>query len=649
MRSAWTFLVMASVALGCSSTDGGSSTPVTPDVPRDVAAEPPDDTASPDAPAPDAVPDAAAPDASPDAPAPDAPAMDAPADVSPDVSPPDASPPDVSAPDASPPDADAGPFEEFPAVDVPPPPTGRLLPRCEETEPSSFMPTPVASTLVGTVSPFERRVSIANPFVNPSTESGERSYRARSFDMYRRGPAQARVRRTDLGGATAFGERRSIAYFVAASDYQLTDDESPMRFAGVDTPGLLSSGLRPQEAYLPRIASAMNRTLAALMRPERPFQFGVFAGDCADTGQLNELRWFIELMDGARGVHTDSGADDDPVPGPDNDPKDPFDATPFPAPWYYVPGNHDLMVVGIFLPTDARRAAAIGTNASTGTRDYRMWYAPVRSGTVIADRNRALVTREDIVRELRAGPARPGPTGHGFAAMPDFSLGANYAADVVPGLLRMLAFDTSDDTGGSTGLVHRRTIDRWLRVELDRARADGVLVMLSSHHPVDDITRTQNKVGLPVSDAVAGDDIQRLVAGYPNVIAWFVGHQHAVRVRPLRGAAGTQGFWEIQSGSIADWPSQARVMEIVDNGNNTLSLFGTMVDYETTSCMERRYRRLTLIDYLSGWAPELTGAAGDRNVELVIPIAPEARAAVARARAAAPARIESETTLRGMR
>ncbi len=89
------------------------------------------------------------------------------------------------------------------------------------------------------------------------------------------------------------------------------------------------------------------------------------SGDCADSAQLNELRWFVQLMDGRPGLHTDSGRDDDPIPGPANDPKDPFDPVPFPAPWYYVPGNHDVEVVGNLVPDDTTRTIALGMTAPT--------------------------------------------------------------------------------------------------------------------------------------------------------------------------------------------------------------------------------------------------------------------------------------------
>lgn len=550
---------------------------------------------------------------------------------------------------------DVPPLEDLgPPVDVGDPHMGLRLPRCEDTEPSgNAEPEAVASTLLGSLAPMVSRVMMpdSRAMMNPVMEAGEVAYRALGYDRYQRGPAVSRERRMDLGAnstAPAAG-RRSLAWFVAFSDTQLADDESPTRYGALDSPSL-SGAIRPQEAYLPRAMSAMNRTLRELTRGGRAFQFGVIAGDCADSAQHNELQWFMQVMDGATAVHTDSGQDDDPVPGADNDPKDPFAAVAFPAPWYYVPGNHDVMVVGANAPTDAHRAAAVAGTSSFGTRDYSQWYAPPRRGTYPADPDRRIISREQIVSALRAGPAAPGPAGHGYPATTDVSQGAHWAQDVVPGLLRILALDTSDFTGGSPGLVKRAVFDGWLRTELERAQTDGVLVMLASHHPTTSIDRREAEIGAEVADAVSAAEIEARVASYPNVIAWLVGHEHDVRVRAVRGAdASHPGYWEIQSGSMADWPNQARAVEVVANGDGTLSLFGTMIDFTATTCMERRFRRLAAMDYVSAWEPSHVGTALDRNVELVIPVPPTAMARVATAAMTAPARIESETTLRGMR
>jgi hypothetical protein len=527
-----------------------------------------------------------------------------------------------------------------------------LLPRCEDTEPGGPVDlAPVPSSLVGTVLPVAMRVSFANPLKNPSEEQYEIEYRGRGFDRYRRGMGESRTVRRDLGGAMGVGiQRASLTYFVHVSDFQLTDDESPTRLAGTDNP-LIGAGNRPQEAYIPRIISAMNRTLRNIeRRGRRQFDYGLFAGDCADSAQRNELQWFIEAMDGQPNLHFDSGADDDPVPGPDNDPKDPFNPVAFPAPWLYVPGNHDVMITGLTVPDMQNMATAQGNNSSGGTRDYSQYYAPVVRGRVIPDANRIPIERAQIVQELfNHSVGGEGPVGHGYTPNPNLRYGAHYTRDLIPGVLRMIAFDTSDPTGGSKGLVKQEVIDNFLRPELERGQRDGVLMVTTSHHPLDSIDRQNGEIGLPVPGAVSADDIQALVTSYPNMFLWLVGHQHVVRIRAIRGPdAARPGFWEVQSGSIADWPSQSRIMEIVANDNGTLSIFGTMIDYDTESCMERRFRHLTLMDFMSGWAGDHTGTPMDRNVELIIPTPRTAMAAVANAMRTAPSRIESETTLRGM-
>lgn len=522
-----------------------------------------------------------------------------------------------------------------------------LFEACEDTQPEGTTSLePVASTLVGTIVPDVARLSSPGSR-NPASAAGEGIYREMGLDGYSRGPAQARVTRDELGGdAPPAAGRRSLAYFVHYSDFQLVDDESPTRLAAVDTAGI-PGGLRAQEAYLPRAVSAMNRTLARIERAERPYDFGVLTGDCADSSQLNETEWVIDLMNGAPGLHTDSGDDDDPLPGPDNDPKDPFDPTAFPAPWLYVAGNHDVLVVGISLPDTRLMDTAIGTTPVGGTRDYRRPFGAVSSASVPADPDRRIVSRDDIVQMLLEDEAGEGPVGHGFTAPADLAVGANYAYDAIPGLLRVLALDTNDDTGGSNGLVHRPTVDDFLIPELERAETDGVLVMLASHHSTLSIDVFQGQIGTTVvPDAVPASELESLVAGYDNVVAWLVGHSHTNLVRAIPGADSAHpGYWEIMTAAVADYPGQARLVEVVDNGDGTLSILGTVLDFDEESCQERRFRRLMTMEYVSAWTDLVSTDASDINVELLRAVPATAVDNVAAA--TGHDRIESETTLRG--
>jgi hypothetical protein len=522
-----------------------------------------------------------------------------------------------------------------------------LLPRCEDTEAlGTDMLDHVPSTLIGTIAPSVARLSVPGS-ESPAEEDGELMYRELGYDRVVRAAGQDHTLRTDLGGSAPSGvDRRSIAWFMHLADFQLVDDESPARLAIFDNPDI-DGGLRTQEAYLPRAISAMNRTLARIEHPARPYDFGVITGDCTDSAQENELRWLVALMNGTPGLHTDSGADDDLVPGPDNDPKDPFDPTAFPAPWLFVHGNHDVMVVGNGLIDASQERTAIGTTPFGGTRDYRAYYAPVSTREVPADPERHLLSRAESVAILLADDAAvPGPPGHGFTPSSDLAHGANFVHDAIDGLLRIIGLDTNDDTGGSRGLVHRATVDEFLIPELERAAGDGVLVMLASHHATSAIDVFSGELGMTVvADAVPPDELEALVASHPHVIAWLVGHNHRHRVRPIAGTT-TPGYWEIMTSAMSDFPGQTRAIELVDNADGTLSILNTVIDFDADDCMERRYRRLMTMEHVTAWGSGASFDPLDLNVELVIPTPASAQTAIDGA--TRHTRIESETTLRGL-
>ena len=65
---------------------------------------------------------------------------------------------------------------------------------------------------------------------------------------------------------------------------------------------------------------------------------------------------------------------------------------------------------------------------------------------------------------------------------------------------------------------------------------------------------------------------------YPGVVAYVAGHLHANGVTPYFRADRRGGFWGLTTASSIDFPGQARLLQLMDNRDGTLSLFGTLVN-----------------------------------------------------------------------
>ena len=50
------------------------------------------------------------------------------------------------------------------------------------------------------------------------------------------------------------------------------------------------------------------------------------------------------------------------------------------------------------------------------------------------------------------------------------------------------------------------------------------------------------------------------------------------RAAARTGARPAANWWEINTSAIADWPEQSRLIELMDNGDGTLSIFGTLTN-----------------------------------------------------------------------
>lgn len=403
---------------------------------------------------------------------------------------------------------------------------------------------------------------------------------------------------------------KMLLRFVHLADTQLADDESPARLAAFDSVGLADGAFRPQEGHQCWILNAAVRTINAV-HAKLPLSFVLLGGDNADNAQTNELDWFRAILDGAASVECDSGHDDDPVPGPDNDPKDPFVAEGLKMPWRWVTGNHDVEKQGT-LPLKTNLGEPVGTLSIGGTRDWSLPGAPVVKGdVVIADARRAYADRDAMLKAI-AGDQ----DGHGIDAKTMAYGKAYYAFDVQGTPLRIVVMDTAAETGGADGVVHQADVDTFLKPALDQAKSAGKWVILTSHHVSRSLSDGSDFGGTKQADALTTAQFQALVGGYPNVLVHLAGHSHVHRVLAAKPPGGN-AYWELQTASLADFPHQMRVVEVWDQDDGYVSIRGVALDYSTGSdpvAADGRSRGVA--DFTSGWGKDGRGALGDRNVEL---------------------------------
>src|SRR5215207_2878778 len=356
----------------------------------------------------------------------------------------------------------------------------------------------------------------------------------------------------------------------------------------------------------------------------------------------------------------------------------PFKAAGLDMPWYISRGNHDGLVQGNAPASeDLFRAIAVGClkvfpNSAfdpkrfEGASDDELFASfgdpafiqQLLAGgkTVAPDPDRRVISK----REYRAlvGNARRHGFGHTPKAQLNKSAGtASYYAFSPKKGFRFVSLDTVAEGGGQSGNIDDPQY-RWLRGELRAAKKKRQLVIAFGHHTLGTMTNTRDderagkcdpadepgcdrdpRKSTPLHRGLAGKkSIRALFAGNPNVIAYVSGHTHANRVDFFKGRRG-RGFWEFNTASHIDWPEQSRTIEVMDNRDGTLSLFGTLLDAAApaaapaagTSALGLTPAQLASLgrtlsyndpqreglEGSGGDAPK-TGRRADRNVELLV-------------------------------
>ena len=371
-------------------------------------------------------------------------------------------------------------------------------------------------------------------------------------------------------------QRSSLAYILVIADPQIIDEESPIRMDGY------ANVYRPGGQLTPQVFEANIRTARRISdRSSRPFDFAIIAGDLTDTSQKNELDWMITALNGGV-IDPDSGVDDDPIPGPGNDYNDPFLAIGIESPWYVALGNHDVLHVGGFGLIDSTlRDAAQGDHLFTGSNFSKIWGGYVAGDTadhkvifdasVItpADPDRLPLNSTELLQTLYdAGGA---PAGHGFTLDDIAAQKGYYSVHPVAGKpIKMIVLDSTDAAETALGFMGQMQFS-WLHEELVSAADQHELVIVVSHHRLQDFDGKSK---------VSGEMVKDLLVSSDNVILHLTGHGHRDR-KSLQTANGEGGFWELMTTSTIDFPMQSRVLELVDEHNGYLSIYVTNVGHNS--------------------------------------------------------------------
>jgi metallophosphoesterase (TIGR03768 family) len=463
----------------------------------------------------------------------------------------------------------------------------------------------------------------------PSNVPGSALY---GYSAWQVGPGEDHGRRFDLmpAGYAGAGNAARLASFFSFSDIHITDKESPAQvpYLGWRAPFLdPGPGGLNKSAYSPIILDTTHHLDAAVrtvnaLHAQQPFHFGMMLGDNGNASQRNEIRWFIDVVDGqyitpSSGDHRGADTIDYQMP---------FQAAGLnpEIPWYEAIGNHDQYWMGVGYPTEKIRQAQCGTNIlniSTngplvaGGPDGTGMYVGVVDGTtpygevikwgetnlfatpptVAADSNRLSVTTDNssptnYVAEFFNTTSLP--RGHGFNLAPTHagSLAACYAFEPLTNIpLKVIVLDNtckSNALGQAPVFYGDAWVDAvryaWLTNELQAGQDANQLMILAAHIPILPQTSLTDTNRSPMFYNAA--DETNLIATlhrYPNLILVMAGHRHMNVVTPFPSPDPTHpeyGFWQVETASLRDFPRQFRTWDLRRNSDNTISILTTCVD-----------------------------------------------------------------------
>ncbi|MGI9021090.1 MAG: hypothetical protein ACR2G3_10310 [Solirubrobacterales bacterium] len=352
-----------------------------------------------------------------------------------------------------------------------------------------------------------------------------------------------------------------------------------------------------------------------------------------------------------------------------------FTAQGLDVPSYVVLGNHDALAQGNEKAIAPFEAVGVGclkplVPAADLTEVADILDPIYLAGLLVTNPSQLMLVPPDERRQYvnRAQYKARFDTGgqddaHGFGLVdPAEDAASNEAATYYsfspkPGL-RLIGLETNCD-GGVTGPSASGNIDdpqwQWLQGELQAASDADELIVVYGHHPIGNLDcdvpdetpplcASDDSHGHDINPGCDadprdssplhfGDDLTELFHQFPHVVTYIAGHTHENTVSDFDNAGGGPGdFWGIETASLVDWPPQNRLIQLMDNCDGTLSIFGTTLDSKapatapasgsdaagmTEADLGSVSRTLAYNDPQAG-AGTGDGEPKDRNVELLL-------------------------------
>ena len=409
--------------------------------------------------------------------------------------------------------------------------------------------------------------------------------------------------------------------FFCFSDIHIVDKESPSQadWAAYQTVTGFATNAPPpgsgnSSAYSPvilRTTQVLDAAVKTVNDLDRlmSFDFGMSLGDDCNGTQYNELRWFIDVMDGLP-ITPSSGTN---AGATTIDYQKPFQAVGLAAsiPWYAVLGNHDHFWLGSWPVTDYLRqsftnntvllmgdlktqgvnsrsdfmgtvdgSTPYGTIIGAGSVSNYMVGGVTNAPTVAPDPNRYSLTRSNWMREFFTTTSKP--IGHGFsqANVTDDSACYSFVPKASLPLKVIVLDDTMTDENfdfnGQGGLNTNQLA--WLLQELDRGQAQNQLMIIAAHIPIELIG-----VRGSTNSIISGTELVSILNTYPNLLLWVTGHMHRNNIKSHPSPYNDRpeyGFWEVENPSLRDFTQQFRTFEILRNTDNSISIMVTDIDPE---------------------------------------------------------------------